>query len=51
MLVKRIIRLATLEATAPIIVVRKPRGGLRVCINYRILNAVIVKNRYPILLV
>ncbi|SMR42505.1 unnamed protein product [Zymoseptoria tritici ST99CH_1E4] len=51
MLAKNMIRPATSEAAAPVIVVRKPGGGLRVCIDYRALNAVTVKNRYPIPLV
>ena len=29
------------------ILVRKPGGGLRFCVEYRALNAITVKNRYP----
>ncbi|SMY27937.1 unnamed protein product [Zymoseptoria tritici ST99CH_1A5] len=51
MVAKGMIRKSTSEAAAPVIVVRKPGGGLRVCIDYRALNALTVKNRYPIPLV
>lgn len=36
---------------APVIVVRKPGGGLRVCVDYRALNTLTVKNSYPIPLI
>lgn len=35
-------------AASPVIIVKKPGGGLRVCIDYRALNAITVKSRYPI---
>jgi hypothetical protein len=38
-------------AGAPILFVKKPGGGLRLCVDYRGLNAITVKNRYPIPLV
>jgi hypothetical protein len=43
-----IIRKSSSPAAAPVIVVRKPGGGLRVCVDYRGLNALTIKNRYPI---
>ena len=33
---------------APVLFVKKKDGSLRLCINYRELNKVIVKNKYPI---
>lgn len=45
------IRKSTSPAAAPMIVVRQPGGGLRVCVDYRALNALTIKNRYPIPLV
>lgn len=33
---------------APILFVRKKDGGLRMCVDYRALNKITVKNRYPI---
>jgi hypothetical protein len=31
--------------------VKKPRGGIRLCINYHLLNVIIKKDRYLILLI
>ena len=31
---------------APILFTKKPEGGIRFCINYRGLNAIIIKSRY-----
>ena len=42
------IRPSSSSAAAPILLVHKPGGGLRVCIDYRGLNAITIKNRYPI---
>jgi hypothetical protein len=36
---------------APVLVVHKPSGGLRVCIDYRALNEITIKNHYPIPLI
>jgi len=33
---------------APVLYVRKKDGSLRMCINYRQLNKVMIKNKYPL---
>ena len=38
-------------AGAPILFDKKPNGSLRLCVNYWGLNNIIIKNRYPLLLV
>ena len=48
---KGFIRPSLSAAASPILLVRKLGGGLRFCIDYRALNAVTVKNRYPIPLI
>ena len=45
------IRRSSSPCSSPILVVRKPTGGLRICVDYRALNALTIKNRYPIPLV
>ena len=34
---------------APVLFVKKKDGSLRMCIDYRMLNSVIIKNKYPLL--
>ena len=36
---------------SPVLMARKPGGGLRFCVDYRKLNAVTKKDRYPLPLV
>lgn len=48
---KGFIRASRSPAASPVLFVRKPGGGLRFCVDYRALNALTVKNRYPIPLV
>lgn len=48
---KGFIRSLTSLAAFPVLFVRKPGGGLRFCVDYRALNAITVKNRYPIPLI
>lgn len=48
---KGFIRASSSPAASPVLLVRKPGGGLRFCVDYRGLNAFTVKNCYPIPLV
>ena len=48
---KGFIRASSSPAASPVIFVKKPGGGLRFCVDYRALNAISVKNRYPIPLI
>jgi len=50
-LAKGFIRPSSSPYAAPVLLVRKSGGGLRLCIDYRALNAITIKNRYPIPLV
>lgn len=45
MLGKGYIRPSTSLYIAPILIVKKPNRGLRICIDYRALNALTIKNR------
>jgi len=45
---KGFIRASTSPAGYPILFVPKPGGKLRMCIDYRQLNAITIKNRYPL---
>ena len=38
-------------AVSPVLLAKKPGGGLRFCVDYRAFNAITVKNRYPLLLI
>ena len=51
MLKKGFIRPSHSSAASPVLFVKKPGGGLRFCVDYRNLNAMTVKNRYPIPLI
>jgi hypothetical protein len=48
---KGFIRASSSPVAAPVIFVKKPGGGLRFCVDYRALNAITIKNRYPIPLI
>ena len=43
------IRPSTSPWRAPVLFVKKKDGSLRMCIDYRLLNSVTVKNKYPLL--
>lgn len=48
---KGFIRVSSSPAAAPVLFVRKPGGGLRFCVDYRALNAITRKDRYPLPLI
>jgi hypothetical protein len=48
MLDSKVIRLSLSPFSSPAILVRKKDGSWHLCIDYRQLNANIVKNKYPI---
>ena len=48
---KGFIRVSHSSAAAPVLFVRKPGGGLRFCVDYRALNAISKKDRYPLPLI
>jgi len=48
---KGFIRVNNSPITAPVLFVKKPRGGLRFYIDYKGLNRVIKKDRYPLPLI
>ncbi|KAL0296015.1 UNVERIFIED_CONTAM: Retrovirus-related Pol polyprotein from transposon.6 [Sesamum radiatum] len=48
LLKKRFIRLSTSPWGAPVLFVKKKDGSTRLCFNYRQLNRVTVKNKYPL---
>jgi hypothetical protein len=48
---KQFIRVSNSPAAAPVLFVRKPGGGLRFCVDYRGLNKISRKDRYPLLLI
>lgn len=48
---KNFIRVSQSPAAAPVLLVRKPGGGVRFCVDYRGLNELTVKDRYPLPLI
>lgn len=48
---KGFIRVSNSPAAAPVLLVRKPGGGLRFCVDYRGLNKITRKDRYPLPLI
>lgn len=51
LLEKNFIRVSNSLAAAPVLFVRKPGGGLRFCVDYRGLNKLTKKDRYPLPLI
>jgi transposase InsO family protein len=50
-LAKGFIRPSRSPFASPVLFVKKPGGGLRFCVDYRALNAITIRNRYPIPLI
>ena len=48
---KGFIRVSNSPAASPVLFVRKPGGGLRFCVDYRALNKITRKDRYPLPLI
>lgn len=48
---KQFIRVSKSPAAAPVLFVKKPGGGLRFCVDYRGLNKITRKDRYPLPLI
>lgn len=48
---KGFIRVSNSPAAAPVLFVKKPGGGLRFCVDYRALNDMTKKDRYPLPLI
>lgn len=51
LLEKGFIRASSSPAAAPVLFAKKPGGGLRFCCDYRALNAISKKDRYPLPLI
>ena len=48
---KGFIRASSSFATSPILFAYKPEGGLQFCVDYKKLNAMTIKNQYPLPLI
>jgi hypothetical protein len=44
---KQFIRISNSAAATPVLLAHKPGGGVRFCVDYRVFNKIIIKNRYP----
>ena len=45
------VRPSNSATAAPVLLAKKPGGGVRICVDYRGLNNITLKNRYPIPLI
>ena len=50
-LAKGFIQASSAPYSSPVLFVKKPGGGIRFCVDYRRLNAITKKDRYPIPLI
>ncbi len=50
-LVKKFIQASSASYSLPVLFIKKPRGGIRFCVDYRRLNVFTKKDRYPIPLI
>jgi hypothetical protein len=48
---KEFIRVSNSAAAALVLLAHKPGGGVRFCVDYRALNKIIIKDRYPLPLI
>jgi len=48
---KGFIRLSSSATASPVLFVKKPGGGLRLYIDFRAINNILVKDRYPLPLI
>ena len=48
---KGFIRNSFFPTAAPVLFVKKPGGGFRLCVDYKTFNAITVKNKYPLFLI
>lgn len=46
---KKFIRPSILPWGAPVLLVKKKNGNMRLCIDYRELNKIMINNKYPLL--
>jgi hypothetical protein len=50
-LFKGFIRASLSPVASPVLFAKKPNRKLRFCVDYRALNTITIKNRYPLLLI
>ena len=48
LLSKEFIRVSNSPAAAPVLMIKKPKGGIRFYVDYRALNNITKKDRYPL---